>query len=78
MPVTIKIIQIVDGHPFVSFPFIIVFIIINIIATIAIKKNNIPIIDDTVTFILHGGGPENTEVSIFTVTNDAGGETAII
>lgn len=38
----------------------------------------IPIIDDSVTFILHGGGSENTEVSIFTVTNDAGGETAII
>ena len=38
----------------------------------------IPLIDDTVTFILHGGGPNDTEVEITTVANDAGGETAII
>lgn len=38
----------------------------------------IPIIDDSVTFILNGGGPNDTDISITTIANSAGGETAII
>ena len=38
----------------------------------------IPLIDDTVTFIIDCGGPSETAIDIFTVANDAGGATAVI